>query len=1024
MLLVLGNWVTPVQANNAGIGTPIPTGTPVTVTEIPGEAASAEQQKELKSVIQSYVEIRYRALTVSDSGDFKQNGFGDLISDMHKAKVFLREEMGKLSVEIKRADLNRLRYVDYKYFLNFRSITVDPATQTATISVSEGNEVIYEISAELNPEKPIVSHTAGIEHTIVLRKLQGKWKIISDTYDDDLWRMLRHAGKSTDEILRTTDEMIRILEASPRSSAIRTSTTEALSAYAIPDDPSSHPYDRAGAVEYALQHWNDSAGLYNPNYYKFPLTDCQNFVSQALYEGGNITMFISPWSTNLGVGDAGWFYLNNKQYASGWTEVGSFFQRTTQFGPNGELPETWRDDYNQGPVGRLLATRRWDEPDEVPNELKPGDVIQYEWLDDGDHYYDHTAIVVAIEGGVPYVAAHTNDHDRVPYTTLTPIEEVRFIHIERSNGYPPVKAEIAAAEDDASGDPGYPGLRTCNPFTTSDPGNIYFGSCIDSNTDILTGFRFANVPIPRGATLKYAYVTFTVDNYSTQYPISLNIYGDASQSNFAEYPLASRIISGPSVEWIIDGTVNGSETDTWNWTGKRTTPNLKDIINPIISGSWIYGNAFSILFKNNPIPGYTGTFYNHRRVVAFEGMAADPWFWRNYWTTRLIAAYDLSGPIQLEPVVSSVTRKTPSLSPTNVSTVTFQVKFSEPVLNVNVGSFTQASPPSDFTLTTTGNIAGAYITDVAVVGSGDTYSVTVNTGSGDGTIRLDVRDNMWNDPDIVSAANPQYGLNGGFTTGESYTIDKTAPFAIFIGILPPSTNPTNAASVDFWVYFNEPVVGVDTVGPAFDDFSLQTDGIAGASITSVTRVRGDQYLVTVNTGSGNGTISLKLENSGIIRDYATNPLHVFGSSTSDLITINKDAPTANSILPEITSPTDATSVNFTDAVSAITIDLDLQNVDQAVDVNNNTVQLQGQIEHFTGSAFDDTVLIAPLTVPRNMDGGTGNDTLNFDAQGLPATDDGTTITVPGYGTVTYTGFGTVNITNSGGYRLYLPLVLR
>jgi len=117
-------------------------------------------------------------------------------------------------------------------------------------------------------------------------------------------------------------------------------------------------------------------------------------------------------------------------------------------------------------------------------------------------------------------------------------------------------------------------------------------------------------------------------------------------------------------------------------------------------------------------------------------------------------------------------------------------------------------------------------------------------------------------------------------------------------------------------------------------------------------------------------------------------------------------------------------VNFTDAVSAITIDLDLQNVDQAVDVNNNTVQLQGQIEHFTGSAFDDTVLIAPLTVPRNMDGGTGNDTLNFDAQGLPATDDGTTITVPGYGTVTYTGFGTVNITNSGGYRLYLPLVLR
>jgi hypothetical protein len=53
---------------------------------------------------------------------------------------------------------------------------------------------------------------------------------------------------------------------------------------------------------------------------------------------------------------------------------------------------------------------------------------------------------------------------------------------------------------------------------------------------------------------------------------------------------------------------------------------------------------------------------------------------------------------------------------------------------------------------------------------------TVNTGSGDGTIRLDVMD----DDSIKDAAgNPLGGVNigdGNFTTGESYTITKTPIF--------------------------------------------------------------------------------------------------------------------------------------------------------------------------------------------------------------------------------------------------------
>jgi hypothetical protein len=44
---------------------------------------------------------------------------------------------------------------------------------------------------------------------------------------------------------------------------------------------------------------------------------------------------------------------------------------------------------------------------------------------------------------------------------------------------------------------------------------------------------------------------------------------------------------------------------------------------------------------------------------------------------------------------------------------------------------------------------------------------------------------------------------------------------------------------------------------------------------------------------------------------------------------------------------------------------------------------------------------------------------------LTATNDGTTITVPGYAPVAYASFETVTITNTGGqWYLYLPLILR
>lgn len=113
--------------------------------------------------------------------------------------------------------------------------------------------------------------------------------------------------------------------------------------------------------------------------------------------------------------------------------------------------------------------------------------------------------------------------------------------------------------------------------------------------------------------------------------------------------------------------------------------------------------------------------------------------------------------VNLIPRVVSITRANPN--PTSAASVDFTVTFSEPVTGVDF---------NDFTLTASSGISGASITGMS--GSGVTYTVTVNTGTGIGTIRLDVVDN---DTIVDSALNPLGGVgagNGGYTNGETYDV--------------------------------------------------------------------------------------------------------------------------------------------------------------------------------------------------------------------------------------------------------------
>lgn len=271
------------------------------------------------------------------------------------------------------------------------------------------------------------------------------------------------------------------------------------------------------------------------------------------------------------------------------------------------------------------------------------------------------------------------------------------------------------------------------------------------------------------------------------------------------------------------------------------------------------------------------------------------------------------------PIVNSILRA--DVSPTNASTVKYSVTFSEPVTGVDA---------SDFQLTATG-ISGAAIT--SVTGADATYTISVNTGSGSGSLRLDVVD----DDSIQDATNNPLGSlgvgNGNFINGESYVVDKTPPAVT--AITRAGASPTHALNVDFNVVFSEPMNGINV-----SDFKLETTGITGASVNSVSGA-GANYLVSVNTGSGNGTLRLDLADNDAFTDTVGNKLGGDGAGngnfTGEVFAIDKSIPKVISITRSAPSLTNASSVDFVVTFSASVSGVDATDFFAATNINGASV---------------------------------------------------------------------------------------
>jgi uncharacterized repeat protein (TIGR01451 family) len=189
----------------------------------------------------------------------------------------------------------------------------------------------------------------------------------------------------------------------------------------------------------------------------------------------------------------------------------------------------------------------------------------------------------------------------------------------------------------------------------------------------------------------------------------------------------------------------------------------------------------------------------------------------------------------LAPLVASITRL--DATPTGLAGVRFLVRFSEAVSGVD-----SASPFGDFSLAASG-LSGPAVTGVS--GSGAAYTVTVSTGSGNGTLRLDVSDD---DTILDAAGNP---LGSSFTTGESYTVLRR----LLPGIT-PSANPVNEGTpVIFTGSFSYPMLAPQAGEAVSWNFG---DGSSVVGVLAPTHTYGQSglFTVTLTVTDTNGIVGI------------------------------------------------------------------------------------------------------------------------------------------------------------------------
>lgn len=275
---------------------------------------------------------------------------------------------------------------------------------------------------------------------------------------------------------------------------------------------------------------------------------------------------------------------------------------------------------------------------------------------------------------------------------------------------------------------------------------------------------------------------------------------------------------------------------------------------------------------------------------------------------------DIYGTLGSLPVVNTIARV--DATPNNSAQVHYTVTFNSTVTGVNA---------ADFQVTSTG-LTGAAVNTVS--GSGTSYTVTVDTGTGDGSLTLDVIDD---DSIIDGSSTPLGGTgtgNGDFTGTESYTIDKTAPTITLASVAPANTNG--------------PITVTVTLSQASTNFASGDISPTNASVSNFSG-SGTSYSFTL-TPTTAGSFSA-IVNAATFTDAAGN-----ANSASTALSRNYD-----NIGPTVTLATSA--ANPTNAAIAVTATLsESSNTFGADDISVTN----GIVGNFSGSGTSYTFAVTPV----------------------------------------------------------------
>lgn len=248
------------------------------------------------------------------------------------------------------------------------------------------------------------------------------------------------------------------------------------------------------------------------------------------------------------------------------------------------------------------------------------------------------------------------------------------------------------------------------------------------------------------------------------------------------------------------------------------------------------------------------------------------------------------------PAISSIVRTGGAAASVAAaaSSVSYTVTFDQSVTGVDL---------SDFSLTTSGS---ASATLASLSGSGSTYTVTLDTLGGDGTLRLDLKSSGTGIQNGSAVA-----ITGGYNSGASYTLDHTAPAA-------PSTPALNAASdsgnssSDAITSNTTPVFSGTAEASAsislYDGATLlgttSADGSGNWSITSSTLAQGSHSITAKATDAAGNVSSASSARAVIIDTSASAPAALALAAASDHGSSNSDRIT-NLATPQISGSAEA-----------------------------------------------------------------------------------------------------------------------